>query len=166
MSNQSDLDEEGLKLYNDYIKARNKWINYIRPKAIQKLNIYIDEKQKNYYKYEYLNHKYNTASTTMNSNQIQDKETQAKFKKLSLLFHPDKFNNLLATEFFILIKDFYSKNNEIIINTINDIAHEILELNDLQVLINNLSNSSIMDSLNHYNKLKFTSKEIFTPLDI
>ena len=48
MSFLDTLDEEGKKIYNDYITHRNKWFNYIRPKAIKKMNDYFDTTKKSF----------------------------------------------------------------------------------------------------------------------
>ena len=56
------LDDEGRQLYTDYITSLNKWIAYMRPKAIKKLNDYLDSKGKLYDRYEYLYQQCNTSA--------------------------------------------------------------------------------------------------------
>ena len=103
MSFLDTLDAEGKQLYNDYIIHCNKWINYIRPKAIRKLNDYLDTNKKTFNKYEYLNQKYSDSQYSKKPNKEPSKDITAKYKKLSLLFHPDKYSNSRSTEFFSLI---------------------------------------------------------------
>ena len=119
------LDDEGQQLYTDYITSLNKWNEYIRPKAIKKLNDYLDSKGKLYDKYEYLSQQYNTSAEKVVN--VDNKELSAKYKKLSLLLHPDKFRNSHSTELFALINKFYGNGNGFMINMIDAISQYILE---------------------------------------
>lgn len=143
MSFLDTLDAEGKQLYNDYIIQCNKWINYIRPKAIRKLNDYLDTNKKTFNKYEYLNKQYFDSQHTKKANKEPSKDITAKYKKLSLLFHPDKYSNSRSTEFFALINKIYSDNNAVLINAIDTAAHLILELNNLENIITNLDSNNI-----------------------
>jgi hypothetical protein len=119
------LDDEGRQLYKDYIASLTKWIAYMRPKAIKKLNDYLDSKGKLYNKYEYLSKEYNTSAEKVVN--VNNKELNAKYKKLSLLLHPDKFRNSHSTELFALINKFYCNGNGFMINMIDAISQYILE---------------------------------------
>jgi hypothetical protein len=157
MSFLNTLDEDGKEIYRDYITHCNKWVNYIKPKAIKKMNDYLDSTKKQFYKYEYLTFKYNNNSYIDTETFIKPHKCSLtlmqKFKKLSLLFHPDKFNNLHSTELFALINLFYKENNEFMINIIDTIAQYVLELDNLENIINNLD--KILTSKNrHFKCLK------------
>lgn len=143
MSFLDTLDAEGKQLYNDYIIHCNKWINYIRPKAIRKLNDYLDTNKKTFNKYEYLTKQYYDSQHTRKANKEPSKDITAKYKKLSLLFHPDKYSNSRSTEFFSLINKIYSDNNAVLINAIDTAAHLILELDNLENIIANLDELNI-----------------------
>ena len=143
MSFLDTLDAEGKQLYNDYIIHCNKWINYIRPKAIRKLNDYLDTNKKTFNKYEYLTKQYYDSQHTKKPNKEPSKDITAKYKKLSLLFHPDKYSNSRSTEFFSIINKIYSDNNAVLINAIDTTAHLILELDNLENIIANLDELNI-----------------------
>lgn len=155
MSFLDNLDEEGKQIYRDYIIHCNKWVNYIMPKANKKMNDYFDTTQKKFYKYEYLTFEYNYTYIDINcSNNKCTPALIAKYKKLCLLFHPDKFNNSYNTLFFVLINSFYKENNEFMINIIDTIAQYVLELDNLENIINNLdkiltSKNNITNVLKH-----------------
>ena len=141
------LDEEGHKIYNDYVSALNKWVQYIRPKANKHISEYLESTGKKYDKYEYM---YSTMKEFIENepknkcNSNTSKILVAKYKKLSLLFHPDKFNHQQNTEFFALINKFYNDGNDYIIGLIDAIAQYILEDekldNSMPNLIINLEN--------------------------
>jgi len=147
MSFLDTLDAEGKQLYNDYIIHCNKWINYIRPKAIRKINDYLDTNKKTFNKYEYLTKQFSdrqhSRKDSKEPNKEPSKDITAKYKKLSLLFHPDKYSNSRSTEFFSLINKIYSDNNAVLINAIDTIAHLILELDNLENIITNLDSNNI-----------------------
>lgn len=149
MSFLDTLDTEGKQLYNDYIVHCNKWINYIRPKAIRKLNDYLDTNKKFFNKYEYLTEQYSDSQHNNKVNKEPSKDITAKYKKLSILFHPDKYNNAHNTELFSLINKIYSNNNIVLINAIDIVAHRILELDNLENIISNLDDSNITTILNN-----------------
>lgn len=156
MSFIDSLDEEGKQLYNNYIIHCNRWINYIRPKAIKKLNDYLDTSKKTFYQYEYIN--YSVIQDTIKVNKEPSKDITAKYKKLSLLFHPDKYNNSHSTEFFSLINKIYSDNNEVLINAIDTVAHLILELDNLKNIIANLDDLNITNITQNITNVVMNSK--------
>jgi len=144
------LDEEGRQLYADYINSLNKWNAYIRPKAIKKFNDYLDSKGKWYNKYDYLDQQYSKFAEKVIK--IDSKTLSAKYKKLSLLLHPDKFRNSHSTELFALINKFYGDGNGFMITMIDAISQYILEETDnpdvdniIENIIINLNNPDIQN---------------------
>jgi hypothetical protein len=65
------LDDEGRTLYNNYVTATKKWVQYIKPKATTKFNTYLNTTKKIYDKHEYVNFLYQTN----HANYIQDTTT-------------------------------------------------------------------------------------------
>ena len=165
MSFLDTLDEEGKQLYNNYITHRDKWINYIKPKAFSKINSYLDTNKRIFDQYEYLNIN-GGISFSYSVNKEPDKNIRAKYKKISLLFHPDKYNNASSTQFFSIINKIYADNNEILINAIDSVAHLILELDNLENIITNLTN---LDNITTILKIKIKNNgdanEIFEVLN-
>ena len=163
------LDNKGKQLYIEYIKSRNKWIDYIRPKAHKKFIDYLNSNNKHFDQYEYMNKHLSDAINQFTKHKhTPSKENTAKYKKLSLLFHPDKFNykSSLSADLFVLINKFYSDNNDILINTIDTISHLILDTelncldNCLKNIITNLNNPEITNIL----KKEKDVNKIFTML--
>jgi len=110
MSFLDALDEEGKQLYNNYKTHCDKWINYIKPKAIIKFNSYLDTNKKIFNQYEYLNIN-GGISFSFSVNKEPDKNIRAKYKKISLLFHPDKYNNASSTQKNNLLKKLEKQTN-------------------------------------------------------
>jgi hypothetical protein len=161
------LDDEGKTLYNDYVTATKKWVEYIAPKADVKFNTYINTNKKIYNKYELINvmyQQYKLNNETIDcTSSTQSKDLTSKYKKLSLLFHPDKYHNPNNSKLFVFIKQFYNDNNEIIINTINTISHIILDTPNIDNLITNLENPNIDQIIQSYDQSN--PHEIFTLLN-
>jgi len=162
------LDDEGKQLYNDYVTATKKWVEYIAPKADSKFNTYINTTKKIYNKSELFDVMYRQTSCKYSSNiktnsSTQSKDLTSKYKKLSLLFHPDKYHNPNNSKLFVLIKQFYNDNNEIIINIIDNISHIILDTPNIDNLVTNLENPNITQILQSYDQTNHT--EIFTLLN-
>jgi hypothetical protein len=153
----NNLDEEGQKLYSDYINALKKWINYIRPKAQRSFNEFLDKHNKKHDKYEYYTHKYKD-NNYINSNNGND--CKKNYNKLSILFHPDKFTK--STELFMLIKKFYDNNNNEILNNILEMSNEILTSDDelFNNLLENLNNNICSFSNNNENITENNDKNI------
>ena len=145
--NTDNTDNTEQKIYEDYIKHRNAWINYIRTKAVKKLNDYMDTSGRKFYKYGYLT----SICRDIDICTVTDKDLTAKYKKLSLLFHPDKFKNSNSNELFTLINKFYKDGKSTIINAIDVIAHNILELPDISNIITNLTDPKILNKLANQN---------------
>lgn len=121
------LDEKGKKLYNDYIKARNKWTTYISPKVTEYFQKTLKDANKEYYRFNYLFFKNITDDLT--SCDITNKPENLKklYRKLSLLFHPDKFKT--NDSLFKFIKNLYDSNNLTKISKINDDIDMLLDYN-------------------------------------
>jgi hypothetical protein len=148
LDNLDNLDEEGHTLYNDYENSLNKWCSYIRTKTIIYLNNYLESKGKLFDKNEFYTATYSKyINNNINTNIINNKDFTAKYKKLSLLLHPDKFNNPKSTELFALVNKFYNDGNEYIINLIDNVSQYILEIDDLTNIIENLNNTNIKKML-------------------
>jgi hypothetical protein len=72
----------------------------------------------------------------------------AKYKKLCILFHPDKFNHPSSTDLFYLLKKWFDSNNSEMLDILDHIAHLVLEIpssNVLHNLLANLANPNILD---------------------
>lgn len=137
-------DKTAAKLYHEYCQACNKWTKYIRPVAIKAFNDYLDKNGKIYNHSEYYTYIYNEYNHNGNDKpgENANPELLAKYKKLCLLFHPDKLNNSSSNDFFSIITKLY-KNGEIIIIKAIDITSElILELPDIKPIITTLNNYS------------------------
>jgi len=143
------LDQTGRLLYDSYIKARDAWVSYIRPQAITRLNSYLSSTGRHYYKYEYYTdttHGYMKDKPVPTKPKSQD--MVAKYKKLCILFHPDKFNHPSSTGLFHLLKKWFDSNNSEMLDILDRIAHFILEIppsNELHNLLANLENPDILD---------------------
>ena len=161
MSFLEPLDEEGQQIYQDYLIHQEKWGNYIRSRAIKYLNNYLETTGKLYDQYEYLTENLLNTNLDSNSNSNSsnpdnvyiDKELTDKYKRLCVLFHPDKFINSSSTEFFTLITKFYKDGNKTIINAITTITDKILALPDngniLSGICKTLTGNLIENQLNH-----------------
>ena len=70
----------------------------------------------------------------------------AKYKKLCILFHPDKFYHPSSGELFYLLKKWFNIGNSYLINILDQISHFILEVSvedTLANLLTNLNNAEI-----------------------
>jgi hypothetical protein len=122
------LDQTGRDLYTAYVKARDAWISYITPQAITRLNSYLSSTGRHYYKYEY----YADTHGYMKDNPVpakpKSRDMDAKYKKLCILFHPDKFNHPSSTELFHILKKWFDAGNLEMLDILDRIAHFILEI--------------------------------------
>lgn len=152
------LDPEGLVLYQAYIKARDDWVAYIRPKAIQKLNDYLSSTGKKYYKYEYLHHKQYEyladARELFSKERPKSKELEAKYKKLCILYHPDKFQHSSSGDLFCTIRKFYDDEDEVMLDVLDSIAYIILGKPPELTLGNIIANLKNVNITNHIKELK------------
>jgi hypothetical protein len=168
MSFIEPLDEEGQKIYRDYLIHQVKWVKYIRDRASKSLNDYLESTGKLYdqfgYLTEYLNEYLNDNCTidididkdTINKDTI-NKEITDKYKRLCVLFHPDKFSNSSSTEFFTLITKFYKDGNKIIIKAIETVANKILEIPDNENLLSEICKNLTISENKIENQLKHIS---------
>lgn len=146
--NTETLDATGQELYRAFIQSRDAWIGYIRPKAIQKLNDYLDSNKKTFSKYEYLNSQIKTFVDQLPFNiNRKTKELEAKYKKLSIIYHPDKFHHSSSSNLFCLIKKFFDNNDIVMLEIIDDITYIILETSyiNLSNLLTNLEDPQIIE---------------------
>lgn len=160
------LDQSGRLLYDSYIKARDAWISYIRPLAITKLNNYLSSTGREYYKYEYYTNAINgfmkdTLTDTKAKNSSLD--MVAKYKKLCILFHPDKFKHPSSSQLFCLLKKWFDVGNSNMLDILDRIAHLVLEMpsiptdnlaDNLANILANLANPDIL------NIIKFKCRDI------
>lgn len=125
------IDEKGRIIYTNYINAKKEWSNYIRNIAIKEYNDRINELDKKYYKYAYFKNDTNYINKFCKSKNI-DSEVKIIYKKLSLIFHPDKFNN--SDILFKVINKAYTENNLDILTDINYKKEELVTYNEEQIL--------------------------------
>ena len=147
------LDQTGRLLYDSYINAQDAWISYIRPKAITKFDSYLSSAGRKYYKYEYYadtTNGYMKDKTVQNTSKNPD--MLAKYKKLCILFHPDKFIHPSSTELFYLLKKWSDTNNSQMLDILDRIAHLILEIQpcdeiSFKNMLANLNHPHILDTV-------------------
>jgi hypothetical protein len=132
----NNLDEQGKKIYNDYIHYRDVWISYIEPIAIKKLNDYLSNQNRVYNLNDYWNRYIsNYSEHTINKS---TKDITARYRKLSILFHPDKFTKPGSTTFFSLLNKYYKEGFGELLHMIDIISHLLLELPSLEKIVKNL----------------------------
>jgi hypothetical protein len=147
------IDPYAQLLYDSYINTRNAWLSYIRPHAITKLNNYLFTTGRKYYKYEYYtNATYRYMNNTPISAKPKSQDIVAKYKKLCILFHPDKFTHPSSADLFCLLKKWFDSNNSEMLDILDHIAHLVLEMpptpeDNLSHLLANLANPDILDIL-------------------
>ena len=135
------LDQSGLLLYDSYIKARDAWISYIRPYAITKLNNYLSNTGRKYYKYEfYTNTTNGFMKNKLTNTKPKSPDMVAKYKKLCILFHPDKFNHPQNTDLFCLLKKWFDVSNGNMLDILDRISHLVLEMPSIPIPTDNLAN--------------------------
>ena len=111
----SNLDDTGKKLYDQYQKSLKEWVEYIKPKLLDNLNSYLNSTGRYFDSYAYLNIKYPSITININNEQEYDTEIKKIYKSLSIIFHPDKFQNKHATNIFTRIGELYKDNQTIIL---------------------------------------------------
>jgi hypothetical protein len=136
------LDEHGRKLYRLYLKAKQEWLDYITPIATDFTLNKIHETGKIYYRYSYLYFKIESESETAEriereksfknvSSELyfdsvkSSEECRTLYKKLALMFHPDKFK--VNDNLFKYIKTSYENND---IDVLNQIFNDILIISE------------------------------------
>lgn len=136
------LDEYGKKLYRAYLKSKQEWLDYVTPLATNFTLNKINESGKIYNRFSYLyfkieseeekaerierEKKYNTVSTELQFESTKaSEECRTLYKKLSLMFHPDKFKT--NDNLFKYIKTSYENND---IDVLNQIFQDILIISE------------------------------------
>jgi hypothetical protein len=139
-----DNSSEEKKLYDEYITSYKKWVQYIELKIKYKHSELLSKNNKKYYKYEYLN-TYITDIINENNIDTQSTESKLKYKKLSLLFHPDKFST--TTSIFSFINK--HKYNIQILEIIDSISDKILDKTkeEIDIIIDKLYNKEFIDKI-------------------
>jgi hypothetical protein len=120
----SNLDEEGTKIYTEYIDAYKKWVKYSETKILYAQSEYLNKTNRKYDRYGYLNLYSSDIDDYITKDKIKETpETKLKYKKLSLLFHPDKF---LETDsvFTFIVK---SKSDIKILNLIDTLSDNFMD---------------------------------------
>ena len=142
INKMDSLDEYGKKLYRAYLKAKQEWLDYVTPLATDFTLNKIHESGKVYNRYSYLffkveseeekaerierEKKYDTVSTELQFEPIKvSEECRTLYKKLSLMFHPDKFKT--NDNLFKYIKTSYENND---IDVLNQIFLDILIISE------------------------------------
>ena len=127
------LDDHGKMLYENYIKARTEWTNYIAPIAQDYIRETLTKANKKYSRFDYLfvNYGYNVAEDiTSCDNSNKPENIRKLYRKLSLLFHPDKFTPKgckTNENLFKFIKTLYDNNDITKLSKINDDIDSLLD---------------------------------------
>ena len=82
----------------------------------------------------------------------KSKDMDSKYKKLCILFHPDKFTHPSSADLFCLLKKWFDSNNSEMLDILDRIAHLVLEIpptqeDTLSNMLENLANPHILDIL-------------------
>ena len=128
------LDDHGKMLYDNYIKARNEWTSYVAPIAQNYIRDLLNKANKKYYRFEYLFAQYGynvTEDITSCDNSDKPKKIKKLYRKLSLLFHPDKFKT--NENLFKFIKTLYDENNTTKLSKINEDIDILLDFSYEQI---------------------------------
>lgn len=80
------LDEEGNQLFEAMQLAKQNWIRYITPIVLKYISQKMADTRSPYFKYDYL-----YSVSMREQSKIISQDTEQLYKKLSLVFHPDKF---------------------------------------------------------------------------
>lgn len=127
------LDEEGKMLYDNYIKARNEWTTYIAPKITEYFTKKLNDANKKYYRFNYLFFKDVAEDMDITSVEVSNKPESLKklYRKLSLLFHPDKYS--LSDNLFKFIKKLYDEDDITKLSKINDDIDILLDYDSSEI---------------------------------
>jgi len=171
MSFYSTLDEEGKKLYDDYIKASDAWTEYCRPKVFTNFNDYLNKTNRKFDRYEFYTDKYNKKNDEENDDEKNDDEktdvdnenddnVKKIYKFLSKKLHPDRFKKPNSDKFFAMINEANQSGNETFLKSILEEIDSITnftneEFNDFFVNLNKNSLSSRDDDLKLFNSLQY-----------
>jgi curved DNA-binding protein CbpA len=150
------LDDHGKMLYDNYIKARNEWTNYIAPIAQNYIRDLLSKANKKYYRFDYLFAQYGykvTEDITSCDNSEKPENIKKLYRKLSLLFHPDKFKT--NENLFKFIKTQYDNNDITKLSKINE---------DIDILLD-FSYEQIEDYIKCQSTIVITEKQESAPAD-
>ena len=127
------LDEEGKMLYDNYIKARNEWTTYVAPKIAEYFTKKLNDANKKYYRFNYLFFKDVAEDMDITSVEVSNKPESLKklYRKLSLLFHPDKYS--LSDNLFEFIKKLYDEDDITKLSKINDDIDILLDYDSSEI---------------------------------
>lgn len=125
------LDEEGKMLYDNYIKARNEWTTYVAPKISEYFTKQLKDANKKYYRFDYLFFKNVTDDITSVEVSNKPENLRKLYRKLSLLFHPDKYS--LSDNLFKFIKKLYDEDDITKLSKINDDIDMLLDYNSNEI---------------------------------
>jgi hypothetical protein len=107
MSTINDDDELEQKLYHDYILAKHKYFMHIQPKYQKKYEEYIIKSEK-----IYVDDFENIVGDEIKINRLlKTKELKKVYRKLSLIYHPDKSTNSDSLNDMQLLNQLYEKND-------------------------------------------------------
>ena len=150
----SHLTEEGKKLYDTYISAKNAWRKYIEKIASDAYNKRLNELDKKYYKNAYWgyipqNLKDNIYSMVSDEKRISNK-TKKLYRKLSILFHPDKYTK--TDKIFIIITSCANTDDNNTLEQIDVLSSDILDCPDnlINKLVEILNDKSKLNNLYQY----------------
>lgn len=120
-------------LYKNYIDAKEKWLKYAYSEAKIKFNERLNFLNKKYsrntcdafvYKTKYESY----TSQIKTEEKEPSKNSKKIYRKLSLLYHPDKFNK--TDKIFILIGELLKEDNFDLLNFLDEITNDILDCSD------------------------------------
>lgn len=125
---------EGDILYKNYIDARDKWLLYAHERASINFNNRLKDIGKKYNKDSYY---LDTCESRLKSDvhaNVNNMTNDIKkiYKKLSLVFHPDKF--IKTDVIFKCIYDISQDNNYMLLTFIDLITADILEYDNIEIL--------------------------------
>jgi hypothetical protein len=135
------LDEEGKMLYDNYIKARNEWTTYIAPKISEYFTKKLNDANKKYYRFDYLFFKNVTEDITSVEVSNKPENLRKLYRKLSLLFHPDKYSPKGSSpkgsetndNLFKFIKKLYDEDDITKLSKINDDIDMLLDYDSNEI---------------------------------
>ena len=128
------LDDHGKMLYDNYINARNEWTSYVAPIAQNYIRDLLNKANKKYYRFDYLFAQYGykvAEDITSCDNSDKPENIKKLYRKLSLLFHPDKFKT--NENLFKFIKTQYDENNATKLSKINEDIDILLDFSYEQI---------------------------------
>lgn len=124
----SHLSEKGQRLFKEYLNAKKAWYNYIKDIANSEYNKQMDSLGKKYGVYDYIfynSNKNTSASTSDDKKTNVPEKTKKLYRKLSCLFHPDKFSK--TDKIFITITNYMNDNEFDCLDQIDKLSTHILD---------------------------------------